>query len=217
MKNKQICSLSGESHAEEWANFLTHGFGLLISIAGVIFLIDAALVSGDPWVTCGCLIYGITLVLMYGSSTLYHGCTTHELKRYLRILDHICIYLLIAGSYTPLLFGPLREEVGLPLCFIIWGFAAIGIILKVFFTGRFVIMSTALYLFMGWLAIIIFDPLINTLSDLALMWLLAGGLFYTFGVAFFLWERLPYNHSIWHVFVIGGSLCHYCTILIAVP
>ena len=213
MKNKWICSISGESHAEEWANFLTHGFGLLISFAGAIFLFNSALVSGDHWIIFGCAIYCMTLVLMYCSSTLYHGCTAPHIKRHLRVLDHICIYLLIAGSYTPLLFGPLREEVGISLCIAIWGSAALGIILKVFYTGRFVMLSTALYLVMGWSSVVIFDPLRNTLSDQALIWLFAGGLFYTFGVIFFLWESLPYNHSIWHLFVIGGSACHYCSIM----
>ncbi len=125
------------------------------------------------------------------------------------MFDHACIYLLIAGSYTPVIFGPLKGPVGWTMCAVVWGAALAGIVLKVFFTGRFVLISTGLYLVMGWACIFIVDVLKEALSEQGLIWLAAGGISYTLGVVFFLWEKLPYNHCIWHLFVLGGSACHY--------
>lgn len=209
MPQKIVCSVSGETHAEEWANFLTHGIGLLLSIAGIIFLLSSALITQDPWIIFGCSVYSLTLFLMFCSSTLYHGCSNPVIKKRLRVFDHICIYLLIAGSYTPFIFGPLEGPVGWTLCALVWGSALLGIILKLFYTGRFVLVSTGLYLLMGWGSIMVVDILKESLTEDGFMWLLAGGLSYTLGVIFFLWEKLPYNHSIWHLFVLGGSACHF--------
>lgn len=205
----EVCAVSGESPSEEWANFLTHGVGLVLSIIGFIFLVSSSVISADPWITFSAIVYGLTLTLMYCTSTLYHNCKNLHTKQRLRILDHVCIYLLIAGSYTPIIFGPLKGPIGWTLCAAVWGFAMLGIILKIFFTGRFILLSTGLYLLMGWGCIVIVDVLKETLSDQGLWWLGAGGLFYTLGVVFFLWEKLPYNHCIWHLFVLGGSACHY--------
>lgn len=208
----QVCSVSGESPAEEWANFLTHGFGLFLSIIGFIFLISSAYLYSDSWITFGCFVYGTTLILMFCTSTLYHSCKTIETKKRLRVMDHVCIYLLIAGSYTPFIFGPLKGSIAWILCLAIWGTAFVGSFLKIFYTGRFVLASTGLYLLMGWGSIFIVDVLKESLSDQGFMWLAAGGISYTLGVIFFLWEKLPFNHCIWHLFVMGGSACHYYVI-----
>lgn len=208
----QVCSVSGESPSEEWANFLTHGLGLALSIIGFIFLVSSAFISHDFWMIISCIVYASTLVLMYCTSALYHSCKKLHVKKRLRILDHVCIYLLIAGSYTPILFGPLKGPLGWSFCLVIWGIALVGIFLKIFFTGRFVIVSTGLYLLMGWGCIVIVDVLKESLTEQGFLWLASGGICYTLGVIFFLWEKLPYNHSIWHLFVLGGSACHYYAI-----
>lgn len=207
--SQRICPINGETHAEEWANFLTHGFGLLLSIAGIVFLFSSALITDDPGIYYGCVIYSATLILMYWSSTIYHASTSPTLKLRLRTFDYICIYLLIAGSYTPFIFGPLKGTVGLTVCAVVWSTAFFGIILKIFYVGRFIVLSTILFLLMGWGSILIMDAIKESLAGNGFAWFLAGGISYTIGVVFFLWDSLPFNHSIWHLFVIGGSACHF--------
>lgn len=207
-----ICPVSGETGAEERVNFLTHAIGLLFSIVGGGFLITSTLSTGDFWTIFSSIVYAATLILMYVSSTLYHGSSTPHRKQRLRILDHSCIYLLIAGSYTPFIFGVLEGSVSWIIGVVVWTAAIAGVIVKIFYTGRFVVFSTLLYLAMGWQVIIVADTLLGSLPFEGFAWLIAGGLSYTIGVLFFLRESMPYNHSIWHLFVLGGSACHYCSI-----
>ena len=205
----QICLISGETQSEERINFLTHGIGLALSIAGLFFLFELAFFSTAATFTFSLIVYGLALVLMYFSSTLYHGCLFANKKRRYRIFDHVCIYVLIAGCYTPVVFHVLEPLNAWYFTAAIWGVALIGGVLKIFFTGKFVFASTALYLLMGWCCILIFDALKTSLSEQGFIWLALGGLIYTLGVVFYLWEKLPYNHSIWHLCVLGGSSCHY--------
>ncbi len=202
--------------AEELANAVTHGAGFVLSITGFVILLVLAALRGGAWHIVGCAIYGATLVCLYAASTLYHGIPSPRLKRALRIFDHSAIYLLIAGTYTPFVLVNLRGGWGWSLFGIVWGLALTGIFLKFWFVDRFQILSTTVYLLMGWLAVIAARPLLVMVPRAGLLWLLAGGLLYTLGVVFYAWKRIPYNHVIWHVFVIAGSTCHYFAVLYSV-
>lgn len=182
-------------------------------MAGLAVLVTLAALKGTAWHIVGCSVYGATLVLLYTASTLYHSVRSPRLKRFFRIIDHASIYLLIAGTYTPFTLVNLRGGWGWTLFGLVWGLAALGILFKVFFVGRFSIASTAVYLLMGWLVVIAIKPLLTLVPSGGILWLLAGGLAYTAGVVFFAWERMPYNHAVWHVFVLTGSICHYFAVL----
>lgn len=201
---------------DELANSVTHGIGLGLSIAGFAVLLVLAIVHGGGWQIVSCAIYGPTLICLYACSTLYHGLPSRRLKRIFRILDHSAIFLLIAGTYTPFLLVNLRGAWGWSLLGIVWSIAAAGIALKVWFVGRRPIVSTGLYILMGWLALIAVKPLLEAVPTIGLIWLLAGGLMYTVGVAFYAWKRIPYNHAIWHLFVMAGSTCHYFAVVYSV-
>jgi hemolysin III len=202
--------------AEELANAVTHGVGLILSIAGLIILIVLAAMRGTAWHIVSCAIYGTTLVCLYAASALYHGIPSKRLKRALKIFDHCAIYLLIAGTYTPFLLVNLRGPWGWSLFGVVWGMALVGIVLKFWFVDHFQILSTTVYLLMGWLAVIAVRPIYLLVPATGLVWLAAGGLLYTVGVVFFVWKRIPYNHVIWHVFVLVGSTCHYFAVLYSV-
>lgn len=202
--------------AEEVANTVTHGIGLVLSIAGLVILIVLAAMRGSAWRIAGCAIYGATLVCLYAASTLYHGISSSRWKRALKIFDHCAIYLLIAGTYTPFLLVNLRGAWGWSLFGVIWGLALAGILFKFWFVDHFQILSTTVYLLMGWLAVIAVRPLLLLVPTSGLVWLAAGGLLYTAGVVFFAWKRIPYHHVIWHVFVLAGSTCHYFAVLYSV-
>lgn len=205
-----------QSAAEELANSLTHGIGLLLSTAGLIALIYLAFSRGSSAHMTSAWVFGGSLVGMYAASTLYHGARKLRLKRILRIVDHIAIFFLIAGSYTPFLLVHFEGLLQTVLLITIWALALIGTAFKLFFTGRFVLLSTSFYVLMGWLIVLALDPLLAVIPFECALWLLSGGLLYTGGVAFFIWERLPYNHAIWHLFVIGGSTCHYAAVVLYV-
>lgn len=211
---EKICPISGESLKEELLNHRTHLIGLLLSLIGFPFLIFHSSSKGDAWQIAGYAIYGITLILLFLASTYYHGCKTLHRKGTLRIVDHACIYLLIAGSYTPFTLGPLRESSGWALLWIEWSIAIAGILFKIFMINRFQIFSTISYLLMGWLVVVSWGTLTAALSPMAIGLLCFGGLCYTLGAVFFVWESLPFNHGIWHVFVLGGSISHYFTVLL---
>ncbi len=196
------------SLAEEIANSVTHGLGLILSFAGLVILIQIAMQAGLLHIV-GSTVFGISLVLMYAASTLYHSFRTPRIKRILRIIDHIAIYYLIAGSYTPFLMLLFDGKWRWGLLLVVWGLALAGTIFKLFFTGRFERASTLLYVGMGWMVVAFGRPLLDAIPSGGLVLLLAGGLLYTGGVIFFMWERLPFNHAIWHLFVLGGSCCHY--------
>ena len=200
----------------ELANSFTHGVGFALSIAGLIVLVLIAARQDSPLHVVACSIYGSTLVLLYLASTLYHSIHEPRVKRILRIIDHVAIYLLIAGTYTPFTLIALRGAWGWSIFGVIWGLAAVGILLKIFFIGRFRIASVGVYLLMGWLCIIALKPLLDSLPEGGFPWLLAGGIAYTVGVVFFAWKSLPYSHAIWHLFVMTGSACHFFSVMVLV-
>src|SRR4029077_874496 len=193
---------------EEIANAITHVIGLLLSIAGFVVLLALAALRGTAWHIVACSIYGATLICLYTASTLYHAVISPRVKRALRIFDHSAIYLLIAGTYTPFLLVSLRGPWGWSLFGVIWGLALVGVLFKFWFVERFAILSTAVYIAMGWLVVIAPKPVITHLPLTAIIWLLAGVLAYTGGVIFFAAKRIPYSHAIWHLFVLAGSICH---------
>ena len=209
----ELCPVSGESPQEEKINHWTHLIGLLFSLMGFPFLIIYSSKYGDVWQVTGYIIYGITLILLFFASTYYHGCKKIQRKGTLKILDHACIYLLIAGSYTPFTLGPLRESTGMILLSIEWTIAVVGILFKIYTINRFHMLSLITYLLMGWLVIVSWSTLMAALSPLAVGLLCAGGLCYTLGAVFFVWNSLPFNHGIWHVCVLGGSVSHYFAIM----
>jgi hemolysin III len=161
-------------------------------------------------------IYGSSLILLYSASTLYHTFQNPRVKRILRIFDHAAIYLLIAGSYTPFMLVSLRGPVGWTFFGIVWSIALLGIAFKTLFIGRFEKLSTAAYVLMGWICVFVFKEMMATLSPTGLSWLVSGGVVYTLGVIFYAWKKLPYNHAIWHLFVMGGSICHFFAVYLYV-
>ncbi len=202
--------------AEELANALTHGIGLALSVAGLAALVTLTGLRSGVWEVTSTAIFGATLVLLYTSSTLYHTLRDERRKRLVRKIDHAAIFLLIAGTYTPFLLVNLRGPWGWSLFGIIWALAIAGVALKFWFTGRARVLSTLLYLAMGWLVVIAFGPMRQTVPAAGLWLLVAGGLSYTLGTVFYLWRRLPYHHAVWHLFVLGGSVCHFFAVFVAV-
>lgn len=202
-----------DSVAAETANSITHGLGALLSVLALVLLTVAAAMRGSARHVVGGVIFGATLVLLYTMSTLYHSLRNPRAKRVFHILDHSAIYLLIAGTYTPFCLGTLYGSWGWSLLGAVWGLAALGIAFKSMFTGRFERLSTGVYLGMSWMVLVAALPLWRALHRTGLTWLLAGGFFYTLGVAFYAWHRLKFHHAIWHLFVLAGSLCHVVAVL----
>lgn len=200
------------STAEEVANALTHGIGALLAFGGSAVLITLATVWGDPWQLAAAIIFGATLFTLYLASTLYHALPQPRAKRWFKTIDHCSIYLLIAGSYTPFSLIGMREHGGLWLFAAVWTLAAAGVLFKLFTTGRFNGVSTALYVAMGWAALIAAPLMIEHLPPATLYWLFGGGIAYTAGVAFYLRRSLRYGHAVWHLFVIAGSVCHFVAV-----
>lgn len=199
--------------SEEIANSITHGAGALLSIAGLSVLVVLAALYGDARHIVSCSIFGATLVLLYTASTLYHSFHEPHLKRFFKTLDHSCIYLLIAGTYTPFTLVSLKGAWGWTLFGIVWGLALFGIFFKIFYVYRFKIFSTLLYIAMGWIVIIAGETLLSRIPAGGLGLLLAGGLAYTGGVVFYLCKKIPYHHAVWHVFVLAGSTLHYFAVM----
>jgi len=197
------------STAEEVAHAVTHGLGCLLAIAGLVVLVAQAAGRGEPWEVLGAAVFGSTMVLLYLASTLYHAITAPRAKRVLKRIDHAAIYLLIAGTYTPLCLGPLRGPWGWSLLGVVWGLGVAGAVLDVASGRRFKWLSITIYLLMGWLVIAALRPMLAELDRITLLWIALGGAFYTGGVAFYLWRRLPWHHAIWHLMVVGGSLSHW--------
>jgi hemolysin III len=196
------------SRGEEWANILTHGFGAVAAVAVTTLLVVSAGLQGEPWRIVTLAIFGAALIAVYGISTLYHLVRRPQTKRLLRKLDHAAIFLLIAGTYTPLLLVTLGGGWGWSFFGIVWGLAAAGLTLKLVCFERFGWSQLGLKLVMGWLCLIAIGPFLAAFTTPGLIWIAAGGLAYTAGVVFFLWHRLPYHHAVWHVFVLVGSGCH---------
>jgi hemolysin III len=207
--NASISSQNRYSRREELANSLIHGTGAALSIAALAMLATMAGFSGDPWRVVSFSIYGSCLLLLYLASTFYHAFRSPRLKQLFRVFDHTAIFLLIAGTYTPITLVILRGGWGWTLFGLIWGFAAAGIVLEVFFLDRIRWLTITTYVGMGWLVIIALKPLIEVMPLGALLWIGAGGVAYTTGVIFYVWKKLPFNHAIWHLFVLGGSSCHF--------
>lgn len=198
---------------EEFANSLTHAIGAALSVVGLILLVTLAAMYGDAWRVVSFTIYGLSLLVLYLVSTIYHSVRRPRLKRIMRILDHASIYLLIAGTYTPFLLVHMRDTVGWTLLGVVWGMAIVGIIFKTFFTGRFEFAATAAYVVMGWLAILAYQEMMNAVPPGGVALIFAGGAAYTLGVIFYAWQKLPYNHAVWHLFVLAGSLFHFFAVL----
>ncbi len=201
------------SVAEEIANSVTHGVGMLLSISGLAVMVSFASVNGTIWHVTACSVFGATLIISYAASTLYHGIPQPAAKRVLKVIDHVAIYLLIAGTYTPFTLISLRGPWGWSLFGTIWGLALLGVVLKITMLGKIKGISTAIYLAMGWIVVVAFKPMLAAVETGGLLVLLAGGLAYSAGVIFYAWDRLPYNHAIWHLFVLAGSACHFFAIL----
>jgi hemolysin III len=212
-------TISGRySIGEEIANSLTHALGIIFSIAGLVVLMLSSSGSGDIWRIVSCAVFGITLILLYTASTLYHGIQDARVKSFMRILDHSTIFLLIAGSYTPFTLVNLRGPWGWSLFGVIWGLALLGILAQTTLLRQWVGISVALYVVMGWAVVVAVKQMLVTVAPPGMMLLLAGGLAYTSGIAFYLWHRLPYHHAIWHLFVLAGSILHFFAVLFyAVP
>lgn len=206
--------VSGETRAEERINMLMHLVGLVLAIGGTATMISLAGVFGSAWHVVSFSIYGGTLVLIYGISTLYHGLHRPRTKRLLRVADHIGIFLFIAGTYTPFALVALNGGWGWSIFGVVWGLAGVGIVLKIFFTGRFDLLSTLLYIGLGWVVLVAIVPLVRAMPLGGLLLLVAGGLAYTGGAAFYMWERLPFSHAVWHGFVLLGSCCHFFAVLL---
>lgn len=198
---------------EEIANALIHGLGVGLSIAGLTVLVVLAALYGDVWRVVSFSIYGTTLVMMFTASTLYHSFHTPVVKQATRIIDHSMIYLLIAGTYTPFMLVTLRGPWGWSLFGIIWGLALFGIVMKIVMIGKNRMLSTVTFVLMGWICIIVLKPMIENIPVHGMLWLVGGGLLYTFGVIFYVWRSLPYHHAVWHLFVLAGAMCHFFTIL----
>jgi hemolysin III len=201
---------------EELAHSITHGVGLLAAIAGLIALVALAAATRDPWRIWACSIYATPLVLLYAASTLYHALSGTRARHVFQVLDHSAIYLLIAGTYTPFALVSLRGPWGWTLLIIVWVLALAGVTMKALFGARWPVVSTALYICMGWTVVIAVKPLVAHVPPAAIAWLLAGGLAYTGGVVFYAWTRLRYSHAVWHLFVLTGSICHYIAVVLYV-
>jgi hemolysin III len=197
---------------EEIAHAVSHGVGILFSIAGLAVLVAFASLYGDAWHITSSSIYGFTLILLYTASTLYHGIPQPTAKRVLQRIDHAAIFLLIAGTYTPFTLVNLRGGWGWTLFGLVWGFAIFGVVLETMLRRRIKWLSLSLYLGLGWLVVIAIRPLIETVETGGLILLLAGGLCYSLGVIFYVWKRFAYHHAVWHLFVMAGSALHFFSI-----
>ncbi|MET3506823.1 PAQR family membrane homeostasis protein TrhA [Halalkalibacter oceani] len=204
------------SKEEELANAITHGIGVLLSLAALVLLIVFSSVHGTALHIISFTIYGVTMLMLYFSSTMLHSLPAGRLKNMFEIFDHASIYLFIAGSYTPLLFIVVQGTLGWTLFGIVWGLATAGIVFKIFFVKRFLFLSTLFYIGMGWLAIFAINPLIENMPFAGVVLLVAGGLCYTFGTIFYVWRGFRFHHAVWHTFVLAGSVLHFFMILLYV-
>jgi len=209
--------VSEYSEIEERANAITHGLGVVLGVVGLILLlIKANQFEADSLTVASMAIYGSSIILLFLASTLYHSITTEKTKRLLKTLDHCAIYLLIAGSYTPFLLVSLRTPLALGLMGVIWAIALVGIVMKIAFVYRFKRLSLVTYLAMGWLSLIVIYQLAKSVELGGLILLAAGGIIYSLGVIFYVAKRIPYNHAIWHLFVLAGCACHFFAIYLYV-
>ena len=197
-----------QTRREEQLNAATHALGALLGIAGIILLLIFN-TNKTTYSLFSVIVYGLSIIILFSASALYHSVKSETKKHYFRIIDHISIYLLIAGTYTPVLLITLVQSKGWTLFWVVWGIALFGVILKLFFTGKFEIFSTSLYLFMGWLIAFDFGALLDLMPTNGVIFLIVGGLAYTVGIVFYAIQRIPFNHVIWHLFVLAGAIFHY--------
>ena len=200
---------SSESLSERLFNTITHGIGSVLSIVALVLMVVYASYNSDAWSIVGVSIFGSTLILLYMSSTLYHAFSNGRVKQIFKTLDQSFIYLLIAGTYTPVLLITLRNTLGWTVFGLVWAMAIGGITHRIFFFDKLKKLSLVSYILMGWLSLIVFKSLLNAAPAELVVWLLIGGAFYTGGIIFYSWEKLPFNHAIWHLFVLGGSFSHF--------
>ena len=200
---------SSESLSERLFNTITHGIGFVLSIVALVLMVVYASYNSDAWSIVGVSIFGSTLILLYMSSTLYHAFSNGRVKQIFKTLDQSFIYLLIAGTYTPVLLITLRNTLGWTVFGLVWAMAIGGITHRIFFFDKLKKLSLVSYILMGWLSLIVFKSLLNAAPAELVVWLLIGGAFYTGGLIFYSWEKLPFNHAIWHLFVLGGSFSHF--------
>lgn len=200
------------SRKEEVVNAITHGIGTVLSIAGLVLLIVFASREGTAWHVVSFTIFGVTMLLLYTASTLVHSFPEGKVKDLFETFDHSCIYLFIAGTYTPFLLVTLRSPLGWTMFGIVWGLALAGVTFKAFFTKKFLVLSTLFYVMMGWLIVFMWNPLQELLMPGGLRLLVIGGLLYTLGSVFYIWRGFPYHHAVWHLFVVAGSLMHFFAI-----
>jgi hemolysin III len=201
-----------DSHREEVASVLTHAFGVVFGVVALVMMLFFS--GGEVLKVVSAVVFGGTLILLYTSSTLYHFFTSTRWKSRFQTIDHVCIYLLIAGSYTPVTLITLRGATGWWLFGVVWMLAICGVLVKTLRSGKKGHwISTGLYLGMGWLILFAIGPLVRSLPPAGVWWLVAGGFSYSFGVVFYAWQRLPFNHAIWHLFVLGGSVCHVLAVV----
>ncbi|GAL63833.1 PAQR family membrane homeostasis protein TrhA [Algibacter lectus] len=193
---------------EEKLNALTHGIGAVLGVVALILLIKYN-AHKTPWSLFSVIVYGISIIVLFTASTLYHSVIKEKQKHIFRIIDHISIYVLIAGTYTPVCLITLDQSFGWPMFWVVWGIALFGVVLKIFFTGRFELFSTLLYLVMGWLIVFDFTSLSEGIGSDGILFLFAGGLSYTIGIIFYAIQKIPYNHVIWHLFVLSGAVFHF--------
>jgi len=202
------------TRGEEWASCAVHGLGILASVVAIPWLAMLALEGRDRWLLAGGLAFGLSALLMFTTSVLYHATRDPRWRLVLRRLDHAAIYLLIAGTYTPFTLGVLKGAWGWSIAGVVWGLAVLGIVFKTTRLGfRFHKTSVLLYVAMGWLVIIAIQPLMGVLDGFELAWLVAGGLCYTGGVVFYVWKSRPYTHAVWHLFVLAGVACHFVAVV----
>lgn len=201
------------STGEEIANAITHGIGALLAVAALVVLIVMAAIHGSVWHIVSFSIFGATLVLLYFASTLYHSLTHAKAKRVFHKFDHISIYLLIAGTYTPFCLTALRGWIGWTVLGVVWSCAILGAVLKAISVGKRIRLSTVLYILMGWVILVAIQPLYKAMPFNGFLFLVAGGISYTIGTIFFIRNQVKYNHSVWHVFVLGGSVLHFFAVL----
>lgn len=208
-KDKEIKHYSA---AEERINILSHVLGFVLSVVALVLLVRHASINGDVWHVVSFSVFGVSLMILYAASTVYHSARNIQFRRKMRIVDHASIYILIAGTYTPFTLVTLNGFSGWMIFGITWGMAVVGIVLKLFYTGKYDAVSTLMYVFMGWIIVFAIEPLIDNLSSDGLFWLVAGGMAYTTGAILYSIKKIKFNHAIFHVFVLVGSFCHFVSV-----
>ena len=209
---KDIEEMKQYSPIEEKININSHAIGFILSVVALVLLVAHASMHGDVWHIVSFSIFGTSLIILYAASTFYHSAKKPELRKRLKIIDHASIYVLVAGTYTPFTLVTLNGKLGWLIFGISWGLALTGIILKLFFTGKYNLISTSMYVFMGWVIVFAIKPLINNLPSEGFLWLLAGGISYTLGAILYSINKIKFNHAIFHMFVLTGSFCHFISV-----